>query len=132
MQFIKVPSFKTTEQGKDAQDWERVKQWYQDTLDILRRDGFRPTPAESVYLRQVIKECLDEDDRTERIEKETGAVSMDVIFTHPEIFKRFFINYYGINITQCLGDVKPEHYQQAKRDLYEYIQEKLRKDGELI
>jgi hypothetical protein len=132
LQFIKALSIKTAKSEKDAQDWERVKPWYQDTLDILRRDGFSPTMAEAVYLRQVIKECLDDDDRTERIERETSRVSMDVIVTHIEIFFRFFINYYGINITECLKNIKPKHRQQAKRDLYKDIQEKLRKDRELI
>jgi hypothetical protein len=111
---------------------EKVKQWYQEILKDLCRNGFEPTPAEAVFLRQTIRECFDENDRTEQWEKETGKESMDYLWTYPEIFERFFLHYYGVNVSEYLRGINPEYQQQAKKDLYRYVQEKLRKDRELI
>lgn len=111
---------------------EKVKKWYQEILADLRRNGFEPSPAEAVFLRQTIRECFDENDRIEQIDKETGKESMDYLFTYPEIFERFFLHYYGVNVSEYLRGIKPEYQKQAKRDLYKYLQEKLRKDREII
>ena len=57
---------------------------------------------------------------------------MELLFTYPEIFERFFWHYYGVNICEYLNGIKKEYQKQAKKDLYKFLQEKLRKDRELI
>ena len=40
-------------------------EWYREVLKELQRLGFEPTPAEAVYLREVIAQCFEENDRIE-------------------------------------------------------------------
>jgi len=111
---------------------EKVKEWHKEIIANLKRDGFEPTPAEAIFLRQTIRECFNEDDKTTLSTEKTGGSSMDCLFTYPEIFERFFWHFYGINISEYLRGIKPEYQDQARKDMYRYIQKKLRTDRELV
>jgi hypothetical protein len=83
------------------------------------------TPAEAVFLRQTIRDVLKGNNKVK-------SESMDRIFTYPEIFERFFFHYYGINLSEYYKNIKEKDFEKSRNDLYKYVQEKLRKDRELI
>lgn len=99
---------------------------------FLKQDGFEPTPSEAVFLRQVIRDCLIEKEEIKKYEKETGKASLNRLILIPEIIWRFFFQYYGVDQNSYLKIIKEDQQDDAIRDLYKYIQEKLRKDKELI
>ncbi len=111
---------------------EVLKEWYQEVLLSLRTDGFEPTPAEAVFLRQVIRDCFEENNKIINAYKKNKKESMDALQTFYEIFERFFIQYYGVSPHNFLEIIRREDKKNAEKDLYKYIQEKLRKDKELI
>lgn len=111
---------------------KKIKKWYREIVETLRRDGFEPTPSEAVYLRRLIRECFEENQKIDAFEEQTGKVSWDHLWTFPEIIERFFFHYFGVNVGQHLRLIKPEYQKQERRDVYRYCQEKLRKDREMI
>ena len=111
---------------------EKVKKYYQEVLEDLRKNGFEPTPAEAIFLKQTIRECFDENDKIAISKDQTGKSNMDSLWTYPEIFERFFWHFYGINVSEYIRGIKPECQDQAQNDMYKYVQEKLRKNRELI
>ena len=94
--------------------------------------GFEVTPAEATFLKQTIRDIFNENDKIEEEAKKSGKETMDLIFTYPEIFERFFWHYYGINLHEYLRHMPQNDQKKARLDLYKYVQEKLRKDMELI
>lgn len=111
---------------------EEVKKWYQEILADLKSGGFEITPTEAVFLRKTIRDVFNQNERIIKDSKKSGKKSMDVMFAYPEIFSRFFSQLYGIDLHAYYKNIKPEDSKKATRDLYEYVQEKLRKDKELI
>jgi hypothetical protein len=100
---------------------DEIKGWYQEVLADFRRIGFEPTPAEAAYLRQLIVECLDENEKC----------ITDGIDTYQEIFERFFWNYYGINLSELPKPDNSKDPEDNRRIFIKFL-EKLRKDRELI
>ena len=114
---------------------EKVKKWYQEVLTELEDDNFKVTPAESVFLRQTIRDVFNENDKIMEDCEKSGKKTWDAMATYPEIFDRFFWHFYGINLPEyykSVGIETPEDIKKATKDLYKYVQEKLRKDGELV
>jgi hypothetical protein len=109
---------------------ENVKKWYQEVLSDLKRGGFEVTPAEAVFLRQTIRDVFEENDKI------TNKESMDRLFSYPEIMSRFFWQYYGINLREYFNEAdgakEGKESKKQEEDLFKYVQEKLRKDRELI
>ena len=119
------------EQSSDNEDQhEKVLSWYRAILRDLRGIGFEPSPAESVFLRQSIQKCFDKNEALEQIEE--NKESMDYLFTFPEIIERFFFHYYGVNYYEYFRSINIKYRKEAMRGLCEYIQEKLRKEMELM
>ena len=107
---------------------------YKEVFDYLKTDGFELTVSEAAYLRQVINECFEENNKAEKFEKETDKESMDYLFTFPEILERFFGGYYGIKFHEFIRDAekKGTTRRELRKKLFVYIQTKLRKDKEMI
>ncbi|MDD2656197.1 MAG: hypothetical protein PHQ18_01355 [Patescibacteria group bacterium] len=118
--------------NSDEKFEQNVMEWYREVLEHLRRDGFEPTPAEATFLRKIIRKLFDEHDEITKKEQKTGKHIMEKPWTYPEIFERFFQQYYGVDVSEFLTNTKEEYREQAKKDLFRYVQEKLRKDRELI
>ena len=119
------------ESGPEGEiDYEHdVKEWYQDMLASFVRHGFELTPAEAVYLRQLIKECIEQNRKEDPLDNKSGFDNVDILL---EVVERFFWNYYGINFEESFINVKSKDKKQVEEDLFRYIQEKLRKDREMI
>lgn len=61
---------------------------------------------------------------------------MDKFVEYAEIFQRFFWHYYGIDLNEYYLNQKEiddyEGFKKQEKDLFAYVQEKLRKERELI
>ncbi len=115
-------------EGKNLNSIKNVKEYqdkkYQNVLYILKRYGFEMTMAESSTLRETIKKITEEINEEKIKTNETNI--------EKEILTRFFWYYYEINLEEYLRMTKITHREDAIKDLFKHIQEKIRKDTELI
>jgi hypothetical protein len=81
-------------------------------------------------LRQTIRDVFNENDFLIKSSQKSGKESMDLMWTYPEIFKRFFWHFYGININEYFRNTEEEYQKDAERDLFRYVQ-KLKENSEL-
>jgi len=131
--FYKTMSpFKETLSLGNDENEQKFNGRYQNILYHLREYGFEPTPAEASCLRQLARECIDEDIKDDKFIEESGRENMDGILVSTEIIKRFFWHYYGVNLNEYFMGAKKEDLAKTRRDLYKYVQEKLRPEKELI
>lgn len=110
-------------EAKEKNEKERKARTYQEILEDFKRKGFIVTPAEAVYLRQVIDEVFKANREIDDDPDSTD--SMEYLFTYPEVIRRFFWNYYAINIDQVRDSMK-----MTEKELYQYIQTVLRREKE--
>lgn len=112
---------------------ERINKTYLEILNNLKiLYEYELTPAEAVFLRQLTLECLNETETTLRNYDKNKKITNDALITYQEIIDRFFFYYHGINVDDILGTLEGEERMKRKKELLKYIQEKLRKDRELI
>lgn len=110
------------------------KKFYQYVLEFLTKRKFNVTLAEAVLLRQIVKDVyINEPKERGKYLKETGKDPMSS--TTNKLFEtlgRFFLQYYGINFLEYIDSMKEEYREDAIKDFFKYVQEKLRNDRELI
>ena len=82
--------------------------------------------AKSSVLRETIDKVSNEVKELEENKKE---VPFNI---EKEIIVRFIWYYYGINFDEYLNMTKTKYHTKAIRDFFQHIQEKIRKDTELI
>ena len=111
---------------------EEVKTQYRAILDFLNKYDFNVTPAESTLIRKEIIDCIEENNKSKENFLRSRKRNLDYLQLQKEVFYRFFLHYYGINIQEYFDFTKKEYHGDALKDLFKYIQEKLRKDKELI
>lgn len=111
---------------------EEVKTQYRAILDFLNKYDFNVTPAESTLIRKEIIDCIEENNKSKENFLKSRKRNLDYLQLQKEVFYRFFLHYYGINIQEYFDFTKKEYHGDALKDLFKYIQKKLRKDKELI
>ncbi len=103
-----------------------VNKLYQDVLALLKHFGFEMTMAESTVLREEAKKM------SEYLKEKETKEEWVYFNVEKEIMTRFFWHYYGINLEEYSNLIKTEYKKDALKDLLKYVQEKIRKDTELI
>lgn len=114
---------------------ERVKKMYLETLSDLKSWDFEVTPAESVFLRQTVRDVLENNDQIKDGDIESGKGMLSMTQGSFEVIRRFLWHYHGIDIDYYENSDKSLSIDddiKQRKDLYRYIQEKIRKDRELI
>ena len=122
-------------QNNNLEFEERVKELYLETLSDLKDWNFEVTPAEAVFLRQTVRDVLKGNDQILNGDIKSGKGILSLTGGSFEVIRRFFWHFYGINLDDHESSDKSlsiEDRIKQREDLYKYIQEKLRKDTELI
>ena len=125
----------TGPQNNNLEFEERAKELYLETLNDLKDWKFEITPAESVFLRQSVRDVLKNNDEIKAGDIKSGKGMFSLTEGSFEVIRQFFWHYYGINIDDYESSDKSlsiEDRIKQREDLYRYIQEKIRKDTELI
>jgi hypothetical protein len=112
----------------DAEYAAEVDEWWQQTLAHFRKYDFEPSPTEVVYCKAVIRTCLEENHKIDKILLETGRKeSLNCITDmHTEIITRLCWKY-GINLESSLSEhahiMGKGNVSQVLRIIYRRIQE---------
>lgn len=118
---------------------EKFQEFYKDVLSYFRGGGYEISPAEAVFLKQTVRDCLSEQNKIDESFKKTKKEHMDNLWTIPEVIIRFYWHYYGINLVEYFKNTEfiedsnesAEQLKKQQKDLFEYIK-KLREDRELM
>ncbi|MFZ1019562.1 MAG: hypothetical protein WAN61_01025 [Minisyncoccia bacterium] len=97
---------------------EKVNKLSQDTISYLTEEGFKVEPTDASFLRQILIPNL--------LAKNPN---MNFLSSLTEIFENFFLLMYGVNVSEYFKTSKSvEEDKKRKKDLYEYVQTKLRRE----
>ena len=109
---------------------EQVLSFYCEWLDYIRLTGFEPTPAEAVFVRQIILDCFNETKNLE--EKQTKKRHLDQIDMLPEVTLRFYLYYFGVDLLQILKWTSREEWLATRKSLNDYLQGTRRDENEMF
>ncbi len=120
---------------KDNLEFEqKVQRFYQEILTDFRRREYEISSSEAVFLKQIVRDVIKENNKIKENSKKTNKETMDLMPIHPEVKERFFLYYYGISYHSYLGtiDSLPDvQNDEREAKFFKDILE-LRKDRELM
>lgn len=114
---------------------KKVQEFFKDTINDFKDKKYEVSPAEAIFLKQMVRDIINENDTIRKNYEKTGKENMDLMPIYPEIKERFFIHYYGISYDEYMRQNKDRlgslERKKAEEDFFEHVKN-LRKDRELM